>query len=328
MADMISNVNGMDEFTFTGSRDAIWHKKGQEICVGASIDEWAGMPGFKHGLKRAPVQYDTGDYMRPGISADKHVIFRDDNMESMGIVSADYKLIQPKEVLESTRALIESAGFQLSAGGTLFGGRRYWITADIGEEAIIMGNDAMRRYFMLVTSCDGSLATIGKFTDVRGVCHNTISAALKDGNKEYKLSHRSIFDPAKLHDAMGIAKDGFYAFIKDARKLAAQTIDQQKAREFVQALILAPNVPMEDQSTQSLNKCDQILSLYNGLGMGSAMDSAKGTAWGLVNAVTEYVDHHSPVRGANASDNRFDSANFGKGDFLKSEAFEAAMALV
>ncbi len=328
MADQISNVNGVDEFVFTGSRDAIWHRKGQELAIGASIDEWAGMPGFKHSLNRAPVQFDTGDYMQPGLLSDKHVIFRSDNKEAMSVVSADYKLVQPREILESFRSLVEGAGFQLSAGGTLFGGRRYWVTADIGEEACIMGNDAMRRYFMLVTSCDGSLATIGGFKDIRGVCHNTVSAALKDGNKEYKLSHRSIFDPAKLHDAMGIAKDGFYSFIKDARNLAMRSIDQAKAREFVQALTLLPNVPMEDQSTQATNKVDSILSLYNGKGMGSMLDSAKGTAWGLVNAVTEYVDHHAPVRGSNASDNRFDNAMFGKGDEQKSKAFEMALQLV
>ena len=50
--------------------------------------------------------------------------------------------------------------------------------------------------------------------------------------------------------------------------------------------------------------------------MGSAMPHVKGTAYGLLNAVTEYVDHQ---RGGDAT--RLSSAWFGSGEGLKNEAF-------
>lgn len=327
MADHISNVNGQDEFVFTGSRDAIWHRKGQELAIGQSIETWASMPGFAHTLERAPVQFCAGDY-NIGMMSDKHVVFRSDTKEAMSVVSKDYKIVQPREVLESFRMAIEEAGFQLSAGGTLFGGRRMWVTAEVADDQYIMGNDVVRRYYLIVTSCDGSLATIGKPVDTRGVCHNTITAGLKEGAQAVKISHRSVYDPKKLHVQMGLARDGFSDFIRSAKKLAAQKVDQVKAQQFIESLLFVPNVEVEKQSTQITNKVSAILSLYNGKGMGSTMDSAQGTAWGLVNAVTEYIDHHAPVRGKDAQDNRFDSSMFGKGDSTKSEAFERALALI
>lgn len=55
------------------------------------------------------------------------------------------------------------------------------------------------------------------------------------------------------------------------------------------------------------------------------MESARGTAWGLLNAVTEYVDHE---RRARSSEYRMDSAWFGQGAVIKQKALDVALQLV
>jgi len=55
------------------------------------------------------------------------------------------------------------------------------------------------------------------------------------------------------------------------------------------------------------------------------MESARGTAWGLLNAVTEYVDHEKRAR---SSEYRMDSAWFGQGAVIKQKALNAALQLV
>ena len=52
--------------------------------------------------------------------------------------------------------------------------------------------------------------------------------------------------------------------------------------------------------------------------------AAKGTAWGLLNSVTELVDHE---RRARSVDNRLNSAWFGLGAAVKQRAFEEALKL-
>ena len=70
---------------------------------------------------------------------------------------------------------------------------------------------------------------------------------------------------------------------------------------------------------------EKVQSLYEGKGRGSELVSARGTAWGLLNAVTEYVDHE---RRARSSEYRMDSAWFGQGALIKQKALDAALRLV
>ena len=69
----------------------------------------------------------------------------------------------------------------------------------------------------------------------------------------------------------------------------------------------------------------QISSLYGGAGRGSALPSSRQTAWGLMNAVTEYVDHY---RRARSQDYRLDSAWFGQGALLKQKAMTQVQTLL
>ena len=67
----------------------------------------------------------------------------------------------------------------------------------------------------------------------------------------------------------------------------------------------------------------KIMSLFNGGAMGSEFDGVRNTAYGLLNAVTEYADHHVRAR---SDQNRFVSSQWGAGADLKQKAFDLLMA--
>jgi hypothetical protein len=64
--------------------------------------------------------------------------------------------------------------------GGLRDGAVVWALARLngGSTRTIGANDELRGYMLLATSHDGSLRTIGKPTQVRVVCHNTLTAAV------------------------------------------------------------------------------------------------------------------------------------------------------
>ena len=69
----------------------------------------------------------------------------------------------------------------------------------------------------------------------------------------------------------------------------------------------------------------KVLDLYNGRGRGSELGPARSTALGLLNAVTEFVDHERRARNA---DYRLDSAWFGQGAALKQKALDHTLLML
>lgn len=69
----------------------------------------------------------------------------------------------------------------------------------------------------------------------------------------------------------------------------------------------------------------KVQTLYEGHGRGAELQAAKGTAWGLLCAMTEFVDHERQARN---QENRLDSAWFGQGAQLKQQALSQALKLI
>ena len=82
------------------------------------------------------------------------------------------------------------------------------------------------------------------------------------------------------------------------------------------------SLPLND--LPNMKAIQAVYGLYAGEGKGSELASAAGTAWGLLNGVTEYIDQH---RRARSADHRLDSAWFGPGAAIKEKAFHEALKL-
>ncbi len=123
---------------------------------------------------------------------------------------------------------------------------------------------------------------------------------------------------------------GFEHFISQARGLAQAQISPTQADVFLRDLLFPSQVfetPEQILAAQGNSGYAKIKALFNGAGKGSTLKGNVGTAWGLVNSVTEYIDHHRG-NAATIRDTRMDYAWFGDGDKLKSQAFAKALEMV
>ena len=322
MAHELSFVGGKAEMAFTGSRGAIWHGLGQNLAEDAPIEVWAQQAGYSHKICRSRVRF--GESADQRIMDSRHVLFRSDTKAPLSVVSADYVIHQPIEILEFFRDLVAGEGFKLSTAGQLFGGTRYWALASVGEDAVVLGQDRVKGYVLLVSSCDGSLATTGKFVATRVVCNNTLTVGLGETGKAARVYHRSGFSAEAMKAKLGIVRGAFRESILSMRKMAETKISDADAQKFVADVVVETGATTKDAPEKS-KPFQSAMALFRGLGMGSKMEGADGTLWGVVNGITEYVDHHA--RGKTAS-HVLDNAWFGKGDALKTLAFDKALEIV
>jgi phage/plasmid-like protein (TIGR03299 family) len=162
---------------------------------------------------------------------------------------------------------------------------------------------------------------VAKFTSIRVVCNNTITAALgRENAGTVRVLHSERFDPDAVRLELGIVGDNWERFLVQSRKLSGETMDQAAADAFV-TMLLQPYHTSKMAMNQTRGY-KRIMELFNGQAIGAGIPGVAGTRWAMLNAVTELVDHE---RGR-SNNTRIESAWFGTGAVLKNKALELLSA--
>lgn len=346
--ELTLRADGRAEMAFVGQTP--WHGLGQQLSKGASIGVWQKEAGMDW-IAKQKTPFFSLDRDECGIKGgervdipDHKVIYRSDTNAPLSIVSSKYQVVQPREVLEFFRDMVEQGGWHIHTAGTLRGGRKLWAMASNGEGAQVNGRpatkskpgDEIMQNLLLATSLDGSMKTTAMLTAVRVVCANTLALALSKGGKSVRISHRSAFDPMTIKQALGVAQESFTLFMNRAREMAETPINTDEAMSVLRDIFGQPKPALDlswmgklsdsdrqaeeaqDDGKES-RSVDRVMALFAGDGMGSGLATAKGTRWGLFNALTQHVDYEM----GRTNDTRLDSAWFGRGNDFKQSALLA-----
>jgi phage/plasmid-like protein (TIGR03299 family) len=323
MAHEISIQNGVAEMAYVGKTP--WHGLGYQLPASASIEHWIEAAHLDWKYLANKVHFFSADEEDQGPVAlndysKKKVIYRSDNKSPLAVVGGGYELVQPNEVMEFFRDLTEFQGFTLETAGALFDGRTIWALAKTSFEQEVVEGDPLKQYLLLSTSCDGTSATTARYTSVRVVCNNTLQMAGAKSTNVMKFRHNKRFDPDIVKDKLGLnSKKVFDAFMLQTRQLSNVKMSYMEGSEFIQKLL--PKVQMNGGPDSRAHK--HIMQLFQGAGKGSRLEGVLGTRWGMINAITEYLDFHTATRTDQA---RLQSSWFGKGNKMKEKGLEMLLA--
>jgi phage/plasmid-like protein (TIGR03299 family) len=278
-------------------------------------------------IRETPVCFTTAERASgPGAVEsfpENKVLFRSDTNEPLSVVSQRFKVVQPSEILEFYRDLTEVSGFELETAGVLKGGRKIWALARTGQSSTLKGNDVTNAYVLLATACDGTLATTAQFTSIRVVCNNTLAVALGSSSGAVKVPHNTSFDPLSVKRQLGISVATWDSFMYQMRALSERKVKLHEVTNYFLRVFTDLEAP--SGSTSNQRTIAKVMALFDGHGKGAELASSRGTAFGLLNAVTEFTDHE---RRARSADHRLESAWFGKGAALKERALEQALIMI
>ncbi len=316
----------IEQMAYVG--EAPWHGLGNHLTEKQPLEVWAKQAGMDWQIKESPVRFmadSIGNLGSIHSFPEQKVLYRSDSKEALSVVSARYQVVQPTDVLEFYRDLTEIAGYELETAGVLKGGRKFWALARTGQSASLKENDVVNGYVLLATSCDGTLATTATPTTIRVVCNNTLAIAINGTNQGIKVPHSTRFDAQSVKQQLGIAVSQWDGFMYRMRTLAERKVKSHEAMNYFLRVLCDTQPGVAKIGTLTNERAlKKVQALYDGQGRGSESEAAKGTAWGLLNAVTEYVDHEKRARN---TDYRMDSAWFGQGASIKQRALDAALAL-
>lgn len=315
MAHEIDMSNGRANMAYVG--DKPWHSLGSQLTEDAPLSVWLTEAGMEFEILETTVQGQAiGNQL---ISMpERKLLYRDDTLTPLAVVSSKYKVVQPREILYAQEELIENLGFKMETAGVLFGGKKFWSMSRTNFSDDVLAGDNVGQYLLLTTACDGSLATTAKFTSVRVVCNNTVTMAMGEtGRTTVKIPHSAQFDTEKVKQELGLAGPSFNAWLQKAKTMADKDMSKTQAINFLIDLVGDPTKSLEDQSQGAAKLMTHMFNLWNTDSMGNEL--VGHTRWGMLNAITEYYDHHT---GHKTVDARMNNAWMGDGEKMKMLAFD------
>ena len=260
----------------------------------------------------------------------KLAVVRDDNSSVLGVVGRRYVPVQNRHAFNFLDSLVDRHELQYCKAGAFRGGAKVWMQVKLPEVIRVrQTDDLVDQYLLLCNTFDGSTALRVLFTPIRVICENSLNLALRRGTS-LGVSIRHQGDLAtkirETQEVLGLAGAYFAEAHQGINRLAGHSMTSEQVKTYFETLYPDP----DDAESSRVRPTRERLSQLFEEGMGQDIPGIKHTAWAAYNAVTEWVDHHRPTRAAvptERANRRMDSAWFGSGAKLKSDAWELAIAL-
>jgi phage/plasmid-like protein (TIGR03299 family) len=218
----------------------------------------------------------------------------------LGVVGAGYTVVQNEEHCELLNLLVDEAGAHFETAGSLRGGRETFVTMKLPHTLTLQasnGCDDIELYLAAMSSHDGTAAWRVIVTPVRIVCANTQRLALGSAKASYAIRHTRSAQAkiAQARQALGIV----WRYCDEFETAAQTLINQTLVLDEFQAIVdkLWPTDPTDLVGRRAAGIRDRRNTALRHLFTDADTQQAIcGTRWAGLQAITEYLDHHSPAR--------------------------------
>ena len=286
------------ESMFYAGREVPWHGLGTQVDEAPTSADALRLAGLDWEVEQHNVMTADTGIVIPNCKAN----VRSSDGKVLGVVSDRYTIVQNHEAFSFTDNLI-GGEVRYETAGSLKEGRKIWLLAKMPDTEIV--GDKVEPYLCFSNTHDGSGAIRVCMTPIRVVCNNTLNVALNGAQRSWSSRHVGNIDD-KLHEAqrtLELAGQYMSELAKRADELANVKVTDDQIRE-----ILDEMFPIKETDTDRTKrnhlavKTDYMVCLF-------APDIAKfrNTAWGAVNAMSDYVSHRTPIRNTkNYKENNWD----------------------
>lgn len=308
-------VDANDRASFFSAREVPWHRLGVVTESSLTASDAIKAANLNWTVKLCPLAANVdGEWVSV---EDRHAVIRSSDHKSLGTVGTHYVPFNNVEAFEFMDNLVDSGEAKYETAGSLRDGKIVFLTMKVPRQILIGGEDKHDLYLLLRTSHDGTKAISVYVTPIRVVCMNTMALATYAHNVRQKWSVTHV---STVHGRLAEARDALAMTFKYAdefqklgeRLLQIDITDQQFASLLDRIL---PDRPKTHEVKQ------QIIQVYKS----SPTVGYQNTAWGALNAITEYHDWH---RRSSSNEAKFINTIDGTGAKARNTATSLLLTMV
>ena len=291
--------------------------------VGVNVDpKWSTEEKLKHAGLDWMTEASSFEYgnNRQFTAEKKNIVYRQDTGQIFGLAGEHWKPYQNSEVLRSFEQFCEEANLKIERLGALKGGELIFATAVIPSSWCVLGesSDAIAARLLLLNSHVCGTGLTAKLNTIRLVCANGMTDKLSISKTV--INHVREFSRAKVNEVLHQAQFSFESYGDRCDKLAQIEINNKDAQNF-----LVETLGKKDQfgNLERFEEQNRLVkhSYYtyiNRCGLGGDLGTACGTAWGLLNTVTQQLSHNSRSYGEKHMHSMWDGAKAFQGNKVMS----------
>jgi phage/plasmid-like protein (TIGR03299 family) len=236
--------------------------------------------------------------------SDNYLVVRDNpttagQKDVLSVVGSRYKTVQNEELFAFADNIHDgNPDVVWESAGSLKNGRVVYGSLSIPRTMVLDptgANDETKLYLIVWTSHDGSVAVQSAITPVRVMCQNTLNLAMKKAKQSFKIRHTQTVDGkiAAAREALGLTFSYMDEFELQAKELFEREVTNAQFSKIINTLYAKP----EKDAKGSIKKWENKVLLIDELYHNSPTNAnIKGTAWGVVNALTERLDYYRTAR--------------------------------
>jgi phage/plasmid-like protein (TIGR03299 family) len=227
-------------------------------------------------------------------------VYRTDTQEPIGVVKSHYQAYPNREAFAFGDQLLEEGGRWIEAG--LQGnGFRVFMCLRVGAGFKVLGSDSYDLFLFLSTGHDGGRSVTASAVPFRDECLNHNDVMGENAKTTLTAQHTNNLATrlAEAREALKLARSYERDFTRQAEKLAKVRVTEEKARALV-------NQAIPQRRSRREEVVVDVIAVYR---TSPQVEEFRGTGYGLVNAMTEYMDHVKRQRSGNA---RFEAIMWGE----------------
>jgi len=320
----------MTKQTFTSASSRPWQGIGTTVQTVMKVSEALLLGGLDWNVEKRPIFAGDSagkDSFPTSTPINNHfATVRSDNQSVLGIVGNRYEVVQNVAAFDFFDSAVGEGTACIDTVGSFGGGRKVFMLASIPEVVEPFPGDPIQRFLLFTNSHDGSSCVHVLFTNVRIICQNTLSTAIKTAKRSVSIRHtQGAVGRLKQAHLILAQEEQYWKRLKGAYQyLQRRDVNREDVAKFVTEMFPGKLDKKSGETKVSTITKKRRQAVVKAFETAPGQDLAGTNAWGLFNGLTYWLDHE---RELSKDSNLWESSVLGSGDKIRQRGFDYLIGL-